>query len=294
MVDNQIFLSGLVNEGIKYCAMEVSSHALDQGRVDLIDFSTAIFTNLTGDHLDYHQDMERYFQVKAILFKRLSSGANAVINADDLYGRRLIPMTRARVWTYGVTQPADVRAVEMKMALSGSEFKVVSPNGSFLIATRLIGLHNIYNILACVAALLSEGIGFDQIKKGIEALRLVPGRLQKIEGPRDVHVYVDYAHTEDALKNILTSIRKVSSSKIILVFGCGGDRDRTKRPKMGRMAGLLADWSIVTSDNPRSENPQSIIDEILGGFFKKNYEVEIDRREAIHKALSLAQPGDVV
>lgn len=294
LIENQMYLSELAREGIKYCAMEVSSHALDQGRVDLIDFSTAIFTNLTGDHLDYHRDMEQYFRAKSILFKHLLSKAGAVINVDDRYGPRLMETTKAKVLTYGIVHPADVRAVEIKMKLTGSEFMVISPQGRFPIKTRLIGEHNIYNILACTAAVLSQGLGVEQIKKGVEALESVPGRLEKVAGPADLHVYVDYAHTEDALKNVLRSIKRVSLSRIILVFGCGGNRDKTKRPKMGKAASLLADWSIVTSDNPRNEDPEAIIAEIAGGFLKENYEVMIDRREAIVKALSLAQKNDVV
>ncbi len=294
LVENQIYLSELAEEGIKYCMMEVSSHALNQGRVELIDFSTAIFTNLTGDHLDYHRDMEQYFQAKSILFKRLSAQANAIINTDDGYGQRLIEMTKGRVLTYGIIRPADVRAVDIQMRLTGSQFTVIFPEGSCTIKTRLTGQHNIYNILACAASAFAQGINLDQIKNGVEALRLVPGRLEKMEGPVDFHVYVDYAHTEDALKNVLTSIKKVSSSKIILVFGCGGNRDKTKRPQMGKAASLFADWSIVTSDNPRQEDPEAIIEEISQGFIKENYEVLADRQEAITKALSLAQKNDVV
>lgn len=294
LVENQIYLSQLAEEGIKYCVMEVSSHALHQGRVELIDFATAIFTNLTGDHLDYHRDMEQYFQVKSILFKSLSAQADAIINTDDRYGQQLIEMTKGRVLTYGIHHPADVRAVDIQMELTGSQFTVIFPEGNCAIKTRLIGGHNIYNILACAAAAFAQGVALDQIKHGVEALTSVPGRLEKVEGPVDFHVYVDYAHTQDALKNVLTSIKKVNSSKIILVFGCGGNRDKTKRPQMGKTAGLFADWSIVTSDNPRQEDPEAIIEEISRGFIKENYEIIADRREAITKALSLAQKNDVV
>lgn len=294
LVENQVYLSELAEQGIEYCVMEVSSHALDQGRVELIDFVTAIFTNLTGDHLDYHRDMEQYFQAKSILFQRLSAQANAIINTDDRHGQRLIEMTQGRVLTYGIHQPADVRAVDIQMQLTGSQFTIIFPEGKCAIKTRLIGQHNIYNILACAASAFAQGVVLDQIKRGVEALTSVPGRLEKVEGPIDFHVYVDYAHTEDALKNILTSIKKVSSSKIILVFGCGGNRDKTKRPKMGKTACLFADWSIVTSDNPRQEDPRVIIEEISQGFLKENYEIIVDRQEAITKALSLARKNDVV
>ncbi len=298
LVENQIYLAEMTKQGVEYCAMEVSSHALDQGRVDLINFSTAIFTNLTGDHLDYHKDMENYFEAKSILFKRLSSPASAVINVDDPYGKRLLEMTRemtrAQILTYGIISPADVCAVNIDVQLRGSNFTVLFPAGSVEIKTKLIGQHNIYNILACVAACLSQGITIEEIKKGIEILRAVAGRLQKVEEATDIHVFVDYAHTEDALKNVLMSIRRVSATKIILVFGCGGNRDKTKRAKMGKVASFWADWSIVTSDNPRNEDPDDIIKEIIRGFVKENYEVIVDRQEAIVKALSIARKGDVV
>lgn len=294
LVENQSYLAQLKDLGIKYCFMEVSSHALDQRRVDLIDFSTAVFTNLTGDHLDYHHDMESYFKSKSLLFSQLSANATAVINVDDLYGRKLVSMTKARVLTYGMSESADICAVDLNLSLKGSSFTVVFSQGSFRIETCLIGQHNIYNILAAVGAGLSQGIPWNRIKEGVEALRGVPGRLQRVGLEADFYIYVDYAHTQDALKNILSSVKKVSSAKIILVFGCGGNRDKTKRPLMGRIAGLLADWSIVTSDNPRDEDPQAIAQEIAEGFLKNNFEMILDRREAIAKALSIAQKGDVV
>ena len=298
LVDNHVYLSQMLNEKVGYCAMEVSSHALHQGRVDLIDFSTAIFTNLTGDHLDYHKDMENYFQAKSILFKRLSPQASAVINIDDPYGKRLFDLTQAStqasILTYGLIDAAHVRAVNIQMQLTESHFTVIFPGGKLDIKTKLIGQHNVYNILACVAVCLSQGIDTEQIQKGVEKLHAVAGRLERIEEAIDFHVYIDYAHTEDALKNVLASLKKVNQSKIILVFGCGGNRDKTKRPKMGKVASLLADWSIITSDNPRDEDPDVIIQEITDGFMKKNYEVIVDRREAIHKALKSAKKNEVV
>lgn len=294
LLENQRFLGEMRDEGIEYCTMEVSSHALEQGRVDLIDFVAGIFTNLTGDHLDYHQTMENYFQAKAMLFETLHPGATAIINTDDPYGRRLVNMSRAKMILYGLSPHADVRAENIRLDVEGSEFLFKSPDGWLTLRTNLIGLHNVYNILASSSAALSQGISLEVMAQGIEELRGVPGRLEKIPADGNVHVYVDYAHTPDALNNVLRSLKKVSDARTIVVFGCGGDRDRTKRPLMGRVASDLAELSILTSDNPRSEDPQLIIEEIRRGFLRPHYKIIPDRREAIYEALNLAQPGDVV
>lgn len=294
VLENQQFLSNLAHQKIDHCIMEVSSHALEQGRVDLVDFVTAVFTNLTSDHLDYHKNVENYFLAKAKLFEHLAPKATAVINIDDSYGRRLVKMTKAKVLTYGIQSKADIQAVEIEPTIQGSQFLLKTPQGNILIKTKLIGLHNVYNILSAAGACLSNRIDLPTIKKGIEKFSNVPGRLEKVEAGQKFYVFVDYAHTEDGLENVLNSLRKVSRSKIITVFGCGGDRDRTKRPKMGKVVSRLSDAAIVTSDNPRSEDPQAIIDEILPGFEKKNYTVVIDRKEAIETALTQAKENDIV
>lgn len=293
-LDNQRYLAQLADRGIDYCVMEASSHALDQGRLEGIDFSAGIFTNLTQDHLDYHKDMDAYFKAKSLLFKNLASSAAAIINTDDPYGRLLKDMCRSSVLTYGIDAPAEVGAVDLKFDLSGSRFDIVHPRGKTFIQTRFIGRHNVYNVLAAFAWGLAQGMDPDLLRQGIENLTHVPGRLEPVENGQGLFVFIDYAHTEDGLVNVLKALRAVSREKIILVFGCGGDRDRTKRPKMGLAAGRLADHSVVTSDNPRSEDPQAIIGEIVAGFTQKNFEICVDRAEAISRALNMARQKEIV
>ncbi len=287
-IDMQRFLGLLKTRHAQYCVMEVSSHALHQGRVDGIDFSAAVFSNLTQDHLDYHQTMEAYFQAKALLFKRQ---VPAVINVDDRYGKRLCQMAQGKVITYGIDSDADIKAVNIKYDLSGTTFDI---KDKVSIKTALIGKHNVYNILSAITCAHVLGFGFDVIKKGVEALTNVPGRLEAVRTGKDFYVFIDYAHTEDGLVNVLKSLRTVSQNKIITVFGCGGDRDNTKRPKMGAAVCVLSDHAIITSDNPRSEDPSVIIDQIVKGFTKKNYEVCVDRKEAIGRALKQAKAGAIV
>lgn len=293
-LDNQKLLNDLVNDGVEYCIMEVSSHALDQNRVDMIDYRTAVFTNLTSDHLDYHLTRQNYFEAKAKLFSGLNSESLSVINADDEYGRKLFARTSSRILTYGVKRRADIMAQDIELDMSGTKFKLISPEGETVIRTNLVGDYNIYNILAAAGVCLNEGVNLDRIRKGIEYLTNVPGRLERVDCQQDFAVIIDYAHTQDALLNVLTSIRKTTSSKIILVFGCGGDRDRTKRPAMGSVASHLADFSFITSDNPRSEEPRAIIDEIIEGYEGEHYTVVVDREKAIGQALKMARKGDVV
>ncbi len=293
-LDNQRTLSRLADLGIEYCVMEVSSHALDQGRLDGINFSAGIFTNLTQDHLDYHKTMEDYFKAKSLLFAGLPSDAAAIINADDVYGRQLVPMCRGSIVTYAINHAADVRAQNITYHLNGSTCDIVFASGKVRINTHFIGKYNIYNILAAFAWGVSQGLGAEIIRQGIEHVSHVPGRLEPVNNKRGFFIFIDYAHTEDGLLNVLKALRAVSSKKIILVFGCGGDRDRTKRPKMARAACLFADHTFVTSDNPRSEDPQAIINEVVKGFTKDNYETCVDRREAIGRALALAQKDQIV
>jgi len=293
-LDNQRYLAQLAGLGVHYCVMEASSHALDQGRLEGVHFSAGIFTNLTQDHLDYHKDMESYFRAKSLLFRDLSSDAVAVINVDDEYGKRLCPLTNSKIISYAIDGPADVSAKNISYHLSGTHFEIVFPEGMIKVHTRFIGKHNIYNILAAFAWGLSQNLSPESIRQGIEELTCVPGRLEPVENNKDFFVFIDYAHTEDGLVNVLKALKAVSSQKIILVFGCGGDRDRTKRPKMARAACDLADHSIVTSDNPRSEDPQTIINEVITGFTKKNFEICVERKEAIARALQLAQKDQIV
>jgi len=293
-VDNHRFLTGLMWQHVPYCVMEVSSHALTQDRVDDIDFHSAVFTNLTSDHLDYHQTMENYFAAKSCLFTGLKPDSTAILNEDDAHARQLRLMTKAKVITYGIKQQADVRAEGIHFDISGSRFTLVVKTGKIKIRTRLIGLHNVYNILAAVAVGLAEGFELKKIRKGIERLVFVPGRLERVNVRSKCAIFIDYAHTQDALENVLAAIREVSSARVILVFGCGGDRDKSKRSVMGKTAARLADKVIVTTDNPRSEDPTSIIAQIIDGNNPGDFQVVVDRKEAIRQAINMAGKNDLV
>ncbi|MFH0790523.1 MAG: UDP-N-acetylmuramoyl-L-alanyl-D-glutamate--2,6-diaminopimelate ligase [Candidatus Omnitrophota bacterium] len=290
----QAMLKEIAGQGIGYAVMEVSSHALDQDRTLGINFHTAVFTNLTQDHLDYHQNMENYFRAKSKLFEGILSDSFAVINNDDEYGRMMQKLTKAKVVTYGIKNNSRVLAKNLEFGFSRTEFILEINGQKTRIKTPLIGRHNIYNILAAVSWALNEGMELSVITPAIEKFDSVPGRLERIDTKRDFFVFVDYAHTEDALKNAINAVREISKERIIVVFGCGGERDRTKRPKMGRIVSELADYAVITNDNPRSEDPHSIINDIERGITKKNYSVIPDRREAIEKSLELARSGDVV
>jgi UDP-N-acetylmuramyl-tripeptide synthetase len=296
VIQLQELLYHMVMENVDWVVMEVSSHALAQKRVRGIDFKGAIFTNLGMDHLDYHQNMENYFNAKAMLFENLAPSSWALINMDDVYGRKMLLRTEARTITYAIDGVADVEAREISSQVCGSRFLTITPHGRIEINTALIGRHNIYNILAAVSFGISQNIGLDLIKQGIESLISVPGRLETIDLGQSFKVFVDYAHTDDALKNILTSIRNIYRGRIILVFGCGGDRCRDKRPLMGRVASELADHVILTTDNPRSEEPEAIIKEIEQGFLRgfTDFQIILDRYAAIKQAICLAHEDDVV
>jgi len=294
IIQNLSYLNQMARRKIPYCVMEVSSHALAQDRAAGIDFAYAVFTNLTSDHMDYHSDQEDYFLAKSKLFTGLGTDAAALINQDDAFSGRLIGMTECNVKTYGVKNSADLQVLYLKADLNGSRFVLSADQRNIDISTGLIGLHNVYNIASACGVALQENIPVDKILTGVRNLTTVPGRLEPVEAGQDFHVFVDYAHTEDALRNVLSSLRNVSSSKIILVFGCGGDRDREKRPLMGKTAGDLADMVIVTNDNPRSEDPQAIADQVVSGLETDDYRMILDRKEAICEAMILARPGDTV
>ena len=287
----------MVEHDLGYAVMEVSSHALAQCRVSGIGFATAVFTNLTHDHLDYHHDKEEYFAAKSRLFVSLSPAQAAVINFDDDYGIRLKSMTAADITGYGIKNPAAaVRAQNIVLEPRGTRFTIVTPNGIQEVRTALIGRHNVYNILAAVSVGLREGLSLKSMAEALETMDSVPGRLEKIKSLREFSVYIDYAHTDDALKNVLTALRELKPRRIITVFGCGGDRDKTKRPLMGKVACENSDILVITNDNPRSENPERIIEDILAGLFPgfSAYEVIPDREKAIDWALRQAQAHDFV
>jgi UDP-N-acetylmuramoyl-L-alanyl-D-glutamate--2,6-diaminopimelate ligase len=293
-IELQSMLADMLKKGVNYSIIEVSSHGLDQNRTDQINFSSAIFTNLTQDHLDYHKTQEKYFQAKAKLFKNLGDTAFAVINNDDAYARRLKSLSRGRLISYGIENKADITAKDIKLDLAHTEFNLAAGDFKTNLDIKLIGRHNVYNVLACFAWAVGEGLDLETVKLALEKFNSVPGRLEKINSNAGFSVFVDYAHTEDALKNVISALRQISKNRIIVVFGCGGNRDKTKRPKMGSVVSKLADYAIITNDNPRCEAPEEIIEDIKKGIEGDNYCVILERFEAIKKSLSLAKSGDIV
>jgi len=291
-------LATMRDNGCWSCAMETSSHALDQGRVAGIDFVGAAFTNLTGDHLDYHKTMDHYAASKARLFEQLHTDAVAVYNADDSWSVRMIRDTHARCIGFGIKTPTDYTARDISITSQGSSFILHTPDGQAPVQMALIGRHNIENALTA-AALVGEvfHVSVHQIASGLSDALGAPGRLQAVRLGQPFAVLVDYAHTDDALDNVLSALRPLSRKSLRVVFGCGGDRDRTKRPRMARTAVKWADAIYITSDNPRTENPQAILDEIVTGLpprSEKKITIEADRRRAIELAIGDATAGDVV
>lgn len=294
-------LSQMVKNGASYCVMEVSSHALDQNRTDGIHFSNRVFTNLTQDHLDYHHDFENYFQAKRKLFlpDHQNRPFHAVINQDDPYGKRLLMELAAKtdVVSYGALQGSDFRASNIKLDLSGTQFDLTYRDKVSQVATSMILKHNVYNVLAALAALSKEGFDLNELILQLQHFPGVPGRLERIDEGQDFFVFVDYAHTPDGLFNVLSSAQMARKGRIISVFGCGGDRDKTKRPLMGEVAERYSDVVIVTTDNPRSENPDGIISEVKAGFKDEKSKMIIycpDRAKAIEHAVNMAQSKDLV
>jgi UDP-N-acetylmuramyl-tripeptide synthetase len=289
----------MVQAGVEYVVMEVSSHSIDQGRVAGLRFRCGIFTNITQDHLDYHRTFAEYLRVKTRFFLDLPSTAWAVLNGDDPHTRTINFKTAAKVVTYGIEQAVDLKAENIRINLDGVSYSVVSPRGRLDLQLHLTGQFNVYNSLGVLSAALTLGVDLPAIKAGLENTAGVPGRFQKVAGPqRDFTVIVDYAHTPDGLENILKTGRGLKPRRLLLVFGCGGDRDRTKRPIMGALAARLADYTIITSDNPRSEDPRQIMQEIETGFRKAQpdgaYALEADRATAIRQIIRTAQTGDLV
>jgi UDP-N-acetylmuramoyl-L-alanyl-D-glutamate--2,6-diaminopimelate ligase len=309
-LDLQRLLSRMVEEGLSGAVMEVSSHALAMDRVLGCEFDTAVFTNLTQDHLDFHRTMEKYYAAKRRLFTDLDRQATksvrkvAVINLDDSWGEKLVRSTRTPVYTYGLMQPnkADITAKEIQSDWNGIRFTAVTPVGEFPVRSALIGRYNLYNILAAIGAGLSREIPVPAIQDGIAQLLRVPGRVEPINAGQEFTVIVDFAHTEHALRSLLDAMTEFKSGRLITVFGCGGERDRGKRPAMGRVAAMLSDLVILTSDNPRGEDPIEILREIEDGIqavrpgWKRgqHFYSMPDRKEAIEKAVELAEAGDML
>jgi UDP-N-acetylmuramoyl-L-alanyl-D-glutamate--2,6-diaminopimelate ligase len=299
--DVQGLLREMVDRGCGACAMEVSSHALSLRRVDGTIFAAGVFTNLTRDHLDFHADMDDYFHAKRRLFEMLPRDAPSLVNMDDPRGPSLLD-AGGRPVTYSINRTADVTPGSLSFSLEGLDFDVRTPRGTVHVRSKLVGRPNVYNILAAVSTATALDIPFDAIERGLQSLDGVPGRFQVVSGPKDeVTVVVDYAHTDDALRNLLETARPLAHGRLVTVFGCGGDRDRAKRPLMGAVAGRLSDLIVITSDNPRSEDPARIIEEIQRGITADTRRegaprplAIVDRREAIAKAIEVAAPGDVV
>ncbi|MEE9212597.1 MAG: UDP-N-acetylmuramoyl-L-alanyl-D-glutamate--2,6-diaminopimelate ligase [Phycisphaeraceae bacterium] len=290
-------LAQAAGNGATHAVMEVSSHALAQTRCDGHRFAAAVFTNLSGDHLDYHKSMHAYAAAKKRLFDMLDRQALAVVNADDPESEYMLSSCKARQVRFAIETPAQVTAAVESITVGQSRFVLRTPHGDTLVSLPLTGRHNIANALAAAAAALSLGIGLDAVGRGLESVDHIPGRLQRVDSAgRGFNVFVDYAHTDQALTNVLAALRPFSR-RLICVFGCGGDRDRSKRPRMAAAVGAWADVAVVTSDNPRWEAPGAIIDEIRAGFtphHRCQVQVEPDRRRAIQRALDAARPGDTV
>jgi UDP-N-acetylmuramoyl-L-alanyl-D-glutamate--2,6-diaminopimelate ligase len=310
--DLQAMLREMVANGCGACAAEVSSHALFLKRVEYVRFAAGVFTNLTRDHLDFHGDMATYFAAKRRLFELLPAAAPALVNVDDPYGARLAA-SLARRLTYGIEQPADVSAGRFDLSLEGVHFDIRTPRGSIEVRSPLPGRPNVYNVLAAASVAIGLELPQRAIQKGLARVRHVPGRFQRVSAPGDeVFVFVDYAHTDDALKNVLDTLRPMARGRLITLFGCGGDRDRTKRPLMGAVAARLSDLIVLTSDNPRSEDPAAIIEDIKRGIVPPGDRpvmhqgqvlppipvtpviTLVDRAAAIERAVREARAGDVL
>ncbi len=296
--DLQSLFRQMVDAGCRRAVLEVSSHSLVLKRVHGCPFKVAVFTNLTRDHLDFHGDMDAYFAAKRLLFDTLlREDGHAIVNRDDDRAEELIRSARGKVWTFSLHAPADVGVEEVTLSLEGTRIRALTPLGPVDITTPLLGRFNVQNVLAALAAGLALGIPEEALRRGLGSLRGVPGRLERVLAGQDFTVLVDYAHTDDALKNVLETVRELRPRRLITVFGCGGDRDRTKRPLMGAVATRLSDVVILTSDNPRSEPPEAILEEIRRGVPQSragDTYVIPDRRDAIAKALEMGREGVVV
>ncbi|HXX42850.1 MAG TPA: UDP-N-acetylmuramoyl-L-alanyl-D-glutamate--2,6-diaminopimelate ligase, partial [Chthoniobacterales bacterium] len=300
-LDLQELLAQILNAGGRAAAMEVSSHALAQDRTRGLEWDVAVFTNLTQDHLDFHGTMENYFEAKAKLFTELGGQQKkrkpvAVVNIDDRYGEQLLARIdkKVRHVSYGMGARADFRASNYRMEFGGTSYQLDARGRSYLVRVPLIGRFNVANSMAALAAANALGIGLREAVTSLGKSPQVPGRLEMVPAKRQFRVFVDYAHTPDALLNVLKTLRELEPRRLVVVFGCGGDRDREKRPLMAQTVDLNADYAVITSDNPRKEDPEQIISEVEKGFRSNRYEKITDRAEAIAHAIGLAQPRDIV
>ncbi|HUT72813.1 MAG TPA: UDP-N-acetylmuramoyl-L-alanyl-D-glutamate--2,6-diaminopimelate ligase [Desulfatiglandales bacterium] len=312
-VDLMRLMREMRDAGVTHVIVEVSSHSLDQGRTQGLTWSRAIFTSFSRDHLDYHSSMEEYFRAKSLLFDSLEEGqgsgqVRAIINMDDPKGQVLERMTKVPVVSYGLENRCRVRAADIESTIHGLRFRLVTSGGEAVVNSPLLGRINVYNMLAAAATGLTYGIELKTIVKGIQSLSSVPGRLDRVQNKRGLSILVDYAHTPDALEKALQTVRELTGGRLITVFGCGGDRDRGKRPEMGRVAGNYSDLVIITSDNPRGEDPGHIVSEIEPGvresgldavdpdspYTNRGYQIIIDRKKAIRSAIDMADKGGIV
>lgn len=300
LLQNYKLFHDMVGSGCQDCVMEVSSHALDQGRVAPFEFDVAVFTNLTQDHLDYHATMEEYGNAKAKLFSSLRKGIKkfpktAVVNADSPHLEQMLAGYSGNCIRYGIDHPCDLRANSISLTPDGMEFDVDFRGQIQKFASPLIGRYNVYNALAAAGVAIARGLKLSEIAEALKKFSKVPGRLERVPNRHRLHIFVDYAHTEDALANVLMMLQELKKGRLITVFGCGGDRDKSKRAKMGAVAEKFSDFSIITSDNPRNEDPEEIIRNILAGITKLAQAlVIVDRAEAIQKAIECAKPNDIV
>jgi UDP-N-acetylmuramoyl-L-alanyl-D-glutamate--2,6-diaminopimelate ligase len=305
VIDLQAALAEMAESGMDYVVMEVSSHALALGRVAGCEFDVGVFTNMTRDHLDFHGTFENYLAAKAKLFEMLGSrdavkrGKTAVVNVDDPVAEAILHKADCRHFTYGIENPAQIRAERVEILPAGAEFAAVTPQGIIRLKLNITGNFNVYNTLAAVGAALAENVDCKFITAALQEFKSVPGRFELVSAGQPFSVIVDYAHTPDGLENILKTARQFAKRKIIVVFGCGGDRDRTKRPIMGKLAAAYADIVIATSDNPRTEDPEAILQEIEAGIQEglkpeQTYKKITDRRQAIRTAVKLAGRDDIV
>ncbi|NLJ35497.1 MAG: UDP-N-acetylmuramoyl-L-alanyl-D-glutamate--2,6-diaminopimelate ligase [candidate division WS1 bacterium] len=293
----QSLLARMVTADVTHAAMEITSHALDLHRAYQTSFAAAIYTNLSQDHLDWHHTMESYFASKTALFSNyveFSPDMVGVINLDDLYGPKMLELARCRTISYGLTSQADARATQVELSPTGNRFVIRLGDEQLPVKTQLVGQFNVYNCLGAAATAWALGVKLSAIRDGLEWASGADGRFQRVDAGQPFTVLVDYAHTPEALRNVLEAARGLNPRRLICVFGCGGDRDQSKRPKMGAVATELADVTIITSDNPRSEDPETIVAQIAHGAREGRYAVQVDRRTAIADAIAEATAGDLV
>src|SRR5690606_29476092 len=291
-------LKKAVDKGCKTGVMEISSHALALDRVFKCHFPVAVWTNLSQDHIDFHGSLENYFQAQSLLFQPFYNPRleHAIINAEDTHGRRLKLPQGVTAILYGLSSSADIFPEDQESTVDGTRLRLRVLGKSVELRSPLLGNHNVYNVMAALAACVAFHLPIDQVTCGIESMPQVPGRFERVSIDKEFSVVIDVAHTPDALANVLRLARSVAKGRVICVFGCGGDRDRAKRPLMGRIAAELADFVVVTSDNPRSEDPLGIVQDIASGLpgDKENYKLIVDRQEAIRYALGLGRQGDLI